>query len=98
MIVNNSFGDFIGLLALKNKDMKERTNYFSAGLFIGLVIIGGIFTFYQPTPKVEQSEKMKECINVGGQFSISDWSWKDDGSDYRMTCKIPEHNLWQYEL
>jgi len=69
-----------------------------AGLSIGLVIIGGLFTFFQPTPKVEQSEKMKECINVGGQFSISDWSWKDDNTDYRMTCKIPEHNLWQYEL
>ena len=74
---------------------KENIQFGLYGLLIGLVLVGGIFAFFQPTPKIEQSEKMKECIKAGGQFSIRDWSLRDDGSDYRATCKIPEHYLWK---
>jgi len=27
-----------------------------------------------------------------------DWSLKDDGSDYRATCEIPEHYLWKINI
>lgn len=77
---------------------KENMQFGLAGLFIGLVLVGSIFAFFQPTPKVEQSEKMKECINAGGEFKIMDWSLKEDGSDYRATCKIPEHYIWKIEI
>ena len=77
---------------------KENIQFGLAGLFVGLVIVGGIFVFFQPTPRIEQSEKMKECIKSGGEFRISDWSMKDDGSDYRATCEIPEHYIWNTKI
>jgi hypothetical protein len=76
--------------------MKTNTQYFLAGLSIGLIILGGIFTFFQPTPKILPEDKMKECRNAGGEYSVNDFSLSDDGSDYRMTCKIPEKKLWQF--
>lgn len=78
--------------------MRTNTQYFLGGLFLGVVIICGIFTFTQPTPQITQNEKMKECIKAGGEYDIRDWSMRDDGSDYRMTCKIPERKLWQYKF
>ena len=77
---------------------KNNIQFGLAGIFIGLVLIGGILTFFHPTPKIEQSEKMKECINAGGKFMIRDWSLRDDGSEYLSTCEIPEHYIWKISL
>jgi hypothetical protein len=78
--------------------MKDNTQYFFTGLFIGIVIVVGIFAFFQPPTEITQEEKMKECIVAGGQYSVSDYSFKDDGSDYRMTCEIPKRRLWQFKI
>lgn len=48
--------------------------------------------------KIEQSQIMQECIKDGGQFSIHDWSWRDDGSDYRATCEVVSKSLWSIKL
>lgn len=78
--------------------MNTKTQFFLAGLFIGLVIVGGVFAFFQPTAKITPEEKMTECKNAGGQYRVSDFSLDDDGSDYRMTCDIPSHRLWQFKF
>jgi len=77
---------------------KDEFQFLCAGFFVGFVLLGAIFFFTTPTPKVNQGEKMKECIEAGGEFAIRDWSWHDDGSDYRMTCDLPERELWRYEI
>lgn len=74
---------------------RENIYFLLSGLFIGIFIVGGIIALFQPIPKMQESEKMEECIKEGGQFSIYDWSLRDDGSDYRVTCEIPEYRLWQ---
>ena len=76
---------------------KENTQWFLAGLFIGLVIVGGVFALFQPTPKISSDEKMKECIKSGGQYQVMDWSLRDDGSEYKATCKIPQRYLWKID-
>ena len=78
--------------------MKKELSIFLGGLFVGLVLLGFVFVFSSPTPKVEISDKMKECIDKGGQFFIRDYSYRVDESDYKMTCFVPEHRLWQYDF
>jgi hypothetical protein len=78
--------------------MKNKLNYFFIGLFIGIIVVGGICAFFQPTPKIIVPDKMKECIDAGGEFSLSDWSLRDDGSDYRITCNVPERQIWKYKF
>jgi len=77
---------------------KTNTNFLLAGLFIGLFIVGGIFIFFQPTPKIEIPIKMEECISQDGQFSLMDWSWEEDGSDYKIRCILPEKELFFLEV
>ena len=70
---------------------------FFIGLFIGLIGVGSVFIFFQPTPTapiIEIPEKMTECIEQGGQFSLRDWSWRNNNSEYKMRCVSPERELF----
>lgn len=42
--------------------------------------------------------KMRECIKKGGQFSILDYSLSDDGSDYRVSCDVPQKELFNVSI
>ena len=42
--------------------------------------------------------KKNECIKIGGEYDVRDFSWQDDGSDYRATCSQPEKQLWEIKL
>lgn len=76
---------------------KENLSYFFTGLFIGLVMIGGIFAYTQPPIKITADEKYTECIENGGVYNFRDWSLDDTG-DYKITCQVPEKQLWQFEV
>ena len=73
---------------------KNNTQFLLVGLFIGLVVDGGVFAFFQPTPKITIPDKMEECISQGGQFSLRDWSWKEDNSEYKIRCLLPVKELF----
>ena len=80
-----------------NEQIKERIQIFFAGLFIGIVCVSIIFIFFQPTPKtpiIEIPDKMKECIEQGGQFFLRDWSLGGDNSEYKTRCVSPEIELF----
>ena len=76
----------------------KKLDKFIIGFLVGLLIVGGILVIFQPSPKIIPEQKMQECIKNNGQYRVSDHSLKDDGSDYRMTCEIPEHKLWEIKI
>lgn len=48
--------------------------------------------------KITTGDAINTCRQLGGQYSLFDYSIEDDGSDYRFTCKIPEKRLFQYSI
>ena len=82
-----------------NKEHKEDRKklywyVFFLELFVGLVLVGGIFALFQSTPTIEIPEKIKECISQDGEFSLQDWSWREDGSEYKIRCSLPARELF----
>ena len=73
---------------------KKKIQFYLVGLFTGLILISGIFAVFQPIPKTEISDKMTECIEQGGQLSLKDWSWEEDGSEYKIRCLLPARELF----
>jgi len=73
---------------------------FWIGLFIGASILRAFDLYITPLqPKIIYlDEKKDECIAQKGEYNLRDWSMEDDGSDYRATCKIPEHTIWEIKL
>ena len=71
---------------------------FFVGLLIGFIGVGGIFAFFQPRPIIKIPDKMTECIDQGGQFSLRDWSLKEDNSKYKIRCRLPEKELFFIDL
>ncbi len=64
---------------------RYKYNYFMAGLFIGLVIVGGVFAFFQPSIVVTTTENAQDCVSKGGEYSLS---VKSDGEIYYEWCEI----------
>lgn len=76
----------------------KKLQYLFWGILIGLILVGGIFASFQPTPKIIIDQKMKECIENGGIYNIFDYSLEENGSDYRMTCNALRKTLWSIKI
>ena len=90
--------------------MKIRVNTFSLiCMCIGVSIILLICVLsegkcYKELNKIEpktiyMDQKMNECIEAGGEYSVLNYAWEGAPSDdYRATCEIPEKKLWRINL
>jgi len=70
--------------------------WISAVILLGSGLILGIVQKHMEP--IYLDNKKDECIKEGGQYSVYDYSMKDDNSDYRAVCKIPEYKLWEIKL
>ena len=79
--------------------MKEKNITFSAGLVTGILFSVLMWTvFFQSPSKIQIPDKMSECLEQRGSFSLHDYSWKEDGSEYKMRCVLPQRELFFIDI